>query len=48
MKKYLKPIMDLSIITPDTKIAQSGLAEWLDNNQVTEYENSITTCEFSS
>ena len=48
MKKYIKPIIDLSKITPDTKIAQVGLSGWLDDNQVNDYENSITTCEFSS
>ena len=48
MKNYIKPILDLSKISPDKNIAQGGLSDWLDDNRVSNYENAITTWEFQS
>ena len=48
MKKYIKPELVEAIVSANTSIANGGLADWLDDNKMGTYEDSITTYQYNS
>ena len=48
MKKYIKPELIESVISANTSIANGGLGDWLTDNSMGTYEESITTYQYNS
>ena len=48
MKNYIKPELLKIIISANCDIAEGGLGQWLDDNSMGEYNDSITTYEYNS
>ena len=48
MKKYIKPELLNLNYSANCDIAEGGLADWIDKNDMGTYEDSITTFEYNS